>query len=144
MKGPILLILLSVAGATLSFAQIPGNPKGYLKGYFKTIKGDNFTYHSPQPNVSSALLIRSMEKNLFVEWETEPVPADYKAREARFIFLAAIDVNPQNPHSWEIYINDKKEFTVNTPVDGSKIQYTWTGPDGYSLDFEDITINVKP
>jgi alpha-mannosidase len=134
-KRAVILIFLSFFGASFIFAQNPGNPKGYLKGYLKTIKGDNFSYHSPQPNVSSALLIRSMEKNLFVEWETEPVPADFTDREARFIFLAAIDVNQQNPHSWELYINDKKEFIINSPIDGNKKQYRWKGPDGYSLDF---------
>jgi alpha-mannosidase len=135
MKRTVILFLLTVLGMSFTFGQNPGNPRGLLKGYFKTVKGDNFNYHSPQPNVSSSLLIRSMEKNLFVEWETEPVPADYKSGEARFIFLAAIDVNPQNPHSWDLYINDKKEFTINTPVDGSKKQYNWSGPDGYTLDF---------
>ncbi len=120
---------------SLLSAQNPGNPKGYLKGYYKTVKGDNFNYHSPQPNVSSALLIRSQEKNLFVEWETEAVPADFRDREAMFIFLAAIDVNPQNPHSWDLYINDRQEFTIKTPVSGDKKQYSWTGPDGYKLDF---------
>lgn len=135
MKRFVLLILLLVCILSITTAQVPGNPIGYLKGYSKTIKGDNFNYHSPQPNVSSSLLVRSMEKNLYVEWETEPVPPDYKAREARFIFLAAIDVNPENPHSWELYINDKKEFTINTPADGSKKQYSWTGPAGYTLVF---------
>jgi alpha-mannosidase len=135
MKRVFFLILVSVCVLSFASAQNPGNPKGYLKGYFKMIKGDNFNYHSPQPNVSSSMLVRSMEKNLFAEWETEPVPVDFKAKEARFIFLAAIDVNPQNAHSWELYINDKKEFTINTPVDGTKKQYKWTCPDGYTLDF---------
>jgi alpha-mannosidase len=135
MKSIILSILLLLSAVSFVFTQNPGNPKGYLMGYYKTVKGDNFNYHSPQPNVSSALLIRSQEKNLFVEWETEPVPLDFKEREASFIFLAAIDVNPQNPHSWEFYINDKLEFNINTPVTGDKKKYAWTGPDGYKLDF---------
>jgi alpha-mannosidase len=135
MKRVVLLMVLILIGIYYVYPQNPGNPKGYLKGYMKTIKGDDFNYHSPQPNVSVSLLVRSMEKNLFVEWETEPVPADFKPKEARFIFLSAIDVNPQNPSSWELYINDKKEFTINTPADGNKKQYNWTGPDGYTLDF---------
>lgn len=139
MKRFYLFFLLAVSGSVIAFAQNPGNPKGLLKGYLKTIKGDDFNYHSPQPNVSSAFLIRSMEKNLFVEWETEPVPMDYKGTQAQFIFLAAIDVNTQNPHSWEFYVNDKKEFVVNSPTDGNKKQYLWKGPDGYSLEFN-VTI----
>lgn len=116
-------------------AQTPGNPNGYLKGYFKTLKGDNFTYHSPQPNVSNSLLVRSMEKALSVEWETEAVPSDYKGKEAKFIFLAAIDVNPDNGHKWDIFINDSKEFTISSPRDASNKIYSWKNPDGYSLEF---------
>jgi alpha-mannosidase len=135
MKKPVFIILLFVFGMLIASSQNPGNPKGLLAGYFKTIRGGDFNYHSPQPNVSSALLIRSVEKNLFVEWETEPVPADYISKEARFIFIAAIDVNPENPHSWDVYINEKKEFTITSPADANKKQYTWTGPSGYTLDF---------
>ena len=117
------------------YSQNPGNPNGYLKGYFKTLKGDNFTYHSPQPNVSNSLLVRSMEKALSVEWETEAVPSDYKGKEAKFIFLAAIDVNPDNGHKWDIFINDSKEFTISSPEDASNKIYSWKNPDGYSLEF---------
>ena len=135
MKRFCLIFVLALVASVFAFSQNPGNPKGLLKGYMKTIKGDDFNYHSPQPNVTSALLIRSMEKNLFVEWETEPIPSDYKSTQARFIFLAAIDINAKNPHSWEFYVNDKKEFVINSPVDGNKKQYSWKGPDGYSLEF---------
>lgn len=137
-KSRLLFFLFScfslLAGFNLS-AQNPGNPDGYLKGYYKTLKGDNFTYHSPQPNVASALLIRSMEKALFIEWETEPVPADYTGQEVKFIFLAAIDVNREEPHKWDILINDRKEFTVSSPHDADIKKYTWKSPDGYSLEF---------
>jgi alpha-mannosidase len=135
MKWVVFFIIRFIIGFSLVFGQNPGNPKGFLKGYSKTITGDNFSYHSPQPNVSSALLIRSLEKNLYVEWETEPVPLDFKAKEARFIFLSAIDVNSENPHSWDVYINDKKEFTISSPANDKKKQYSWIGPDGYILDF---------
>ena len=136
MKKIFFFFLVVVYSISFSIAQNPGNPYGSLKGYFKTIKGDDFTYHSPQPNVSTSLLIRSQEKSLFAEWETEPVPADFNQKEARFIFLAAIDVNPENPHQWEVFINDHKEFTIKSPLNLNKKQYNWSSPDGYSLDFK--------
>ena len=116
-------------------AQDPGNPKGFLMGYYKTIKGDNFTYHSPQPDVTVSMLIRSIEKALYIEWETEPVPAGYKQKSASFIMMAAIDVNSENPHSWDIYLDNSKEFTIKSPADDSKKKYTWKSNNGFTLEF---------
>jgi alpha-mannosidase len=130
-----LCVTLILFTGSFTDAQIPGNPKGYLKGYYKTLKGDNFQYHSPQQNVNTSMIIRSMEKTLYVEWETEPVPADFKGKDAKFIFIAAIDVNPENPHSWEVFVNDRKEFTINSPADNNNKIYTWRGQNGYILDF---------
>ena len=117
---------------SLACAQNPGNPKGYLKGYDKTLKGDNFGYHSPQPNVTISMLVRSMEKALYVEWETEPVPADFKDKTAKFILLAAIDVNKPKAHKWDIYVNDKKQFTIKSPEDKNKKLYSWRSRRIYS------------
>jgi len=130
-------------GCNFATAQDPGNPHGYLKGYAKTLRGGDFTYHSPQPNVSSALLIRSIEKNLYVEWETESVPPDYKKKEAKFIFLAAIDVKDvakETLRKWDVYINNKKEFTISTPESNTEKFYSYKGDNGYLLDFR-VTMN---
>jgi hypothetical protein len=132
---------IAVIYSSLLAAQNPGNPDGYLKGYVKTLKGDNFTYHSPQPNVSSALLIRSMEKDLYVEWETEAVPSDFSGKEVKFIFLAAIDVNRMHAHKWDISINDKKEFTISSPPDADTRNYVLKSPDGYTLEFRVTVID---
>ena len=116
-------------------AQDPGNPKGYLRGYYRTIKGDDFGYHSPQPNATTSLLIRSMDKAAYVEWETEPVHVNQGAGEVNFIMIAAIDADTVNLRHWDILVNGKKEFTITTPSDLMKRYYSWTGPDGYKLDF---------
>jgi hypothetical protein len=141
MKKRILFYLVMIPGLLILAAasargESPANPKGYLKGYNKTLKGGDFTYHSPQPNVSSSLLVRSIGKELFIEWETEPIPSGFKGNEAKFIFLAAIDVNRENAHSWNIYVDDKKQFTISSPPDASRNYYSWTGADGYTLEFK--------
>jgi hypothetical protein len=138
-----LVSVIAILYSHISPAQNPGNPQGYLKGYAKTLKGGDFNYHSPQPNVSAALLIRSMEKNLYVEWETEPVPADYNKKEAKFIFLAAIDVKDitkETVRKWDIYVNDRKEFTISSPENNSNKLYSYKGAGGYLLDFK-ISMN---
>ncbi|MFN8240717.1 MAG: glycoside hydrolase family 38 C-terminal domain-containing protein [Bacteroidales bacterium] len=145
MKIRLSHLFLQLALLTLTSlvaAQDPGNPKGYLKGYFKTIKGDSFNYHSPQPNVGTSLLIRSIEENLYIEWETEPVPSGYKGGPARFIMLAAIDVNPENPHNWDILVNGTKCFRISSPRDNNQKKYTWTSTGGLTLDFDISTTDM--
>jgi alpha-mannosidase len=135
----LLVVVIAIFYVQISPAQNPGNPEGYLKGYAKTLRGGDFSYHSPQPNVTAALLVRSMEKNLYVEWETEPVPANYNKKEAKFIFLAAIDVKDitrEKPQKWDIYINDRKQFTIKSPENKDSKEYFFSGPDGYILSFK--------
>ena len=136
MKTFIIFAAIVCAVATgKAGAQDPGNPGGYFMGYLNTIKGDDFTYHSPQPNVSTSMLVRSIERSLYIEWETEPLPTGFNQKEARFIMMAAIDVNRENPHSWDIYINGVNEFTIKSPYDDSNKKYSWKSSNGYSLEF---------
>ena len=133
---PVLISLFLIFDIfTPAFSQSPGNPDGYLKGYYRTIRGGDFTYHSAQPNVTSALLVRSVEENLFIEWETEPVPDSFMGKEAKFIMMAAIDVNQANPHNWDIYINDNRSFKISSPANGDSRKYFWTSEGGYKLEF---------
>jgi hypothetical protein len=64
--------------------------KTWLKGYQKTIAGETIGYHSPYPDATSALLVRATDGTMFVEWETEPVPADFKEPFATFIWMAGL------------------------------------------------------
>jgi alpha-mannosidase len=130
----LLATVLLILG-TQARAQDPGNPEGLLMGYAKSLHGTDFSYHSAQPNVSQSLLNRSMERALYSEWETETVPQDFKKGPARFIFMAAMDVNKENAHRWDISVNGIIEFKIASPEDGSKKLYNWTGPDGYSLEW---------
>ena len=119
-------------------AQDPGNPEGYLKGYSGYIKGEKFTYHSAQPNVSESLLVRSMEKELYIEWETEAVPVDFNEQTAAFVFMACINVREEDPHSWDVLINDIERLTITTPSDRSLNSMIWTGTLGYELEFRPV------
>ena len=62
-------------------------PSHFFKGYSRSVKGGNFQYHSPQPDVHSSLLLRSVDSAQYIEWETENVPADFKEGTACFIFM---------------------------------------------------------
>jgi alpha-mannosidase len=109
--------------------------QNYLSGYSKTIKGEIINYHAPQPDASRALLIRSEDNSRYLEWKTEKIPLDYKEKTVRFLMLAGIDVNAEKPHKWEMAIDGKKFFTINTPVSTNQKSISWPGKDGATLQF---------
>ena len=40
----------------------------WLQGYRKSLKGGTIEYHSAQPDVKKALLVRSMNAEDYIEW----------------------------------------------------------------------------
>ena len=112
-----------------------GNPYNYLSGYENYVRGEKFNYHSAHPGVSASMLVRSIQKELYIEWTTEKVPGDYSEGDATFVFLAAINVRENDRHSWDILINDKKKVTISTPGSRELKDITWKGDDGYDIRF---------
>ncbi len=101
--------LIIVMGANAQYDFIPG--------YEKTVKGERMSYHSPQEDAGEAILVRSESVDNYIEWETSVVPEDYKGKYVSFNLMMAIDVNPEDPHSWDIHLNDKKIFDISSPKD---------------------------
>jgi len=99
----------------------------YLSGYAGIIHSEDFVYHSPQPDANISMLIRSENHGDYIEWETEKLPVGYKEETVTFLMLAVIDVNKEDPHRWEMFINDKKYFTITTPEDTLEKKLVWKG-----------------
>ena len=74
------LFLLTGALWTTRPAGVDRSDPPWLKGYARTIAGESIGYHSPYPDVTTALIVRATDGTMAVEWETEPVPADFDAR----------------------------------------------------------------
>ena len=68
-------------------------PGHFFKGYMKSIKGGGFEYHSPQPDVTTSLLVRSIDSVQYIEWETEAIPLEYHQPDIRFVWLFGIDAS---------------------------------------------------
>ncbi len=79
--GPRVLLAL-VAAATA----VPAGAE-WLRGYGRTVSGMTLSYHSPYPDITSALIVRASDGTSSVEWETEAVPAGW-ARPAGDLRLA--------------------------------------------------------
>ena len=85
-----LAIGLILAGCSLAAQDVKWWPDTFFKGYSRSVKGGGFQYHSPQPDVTSSLLVRALDSLQFIEWETAPVPQDFSGKQARFIWIFGI------------------------------------------------------
>jgi alpha-mannosidase len=109
--------------------------KTWLKGYQKTIAGETIGYHSPYPDATSALLVRATDGTMSIEWETEPVPADFKDPFATFIWMAGL-ATEKGAHKFFLTVNGEPLFTFNTAKDSSEKSWEFPGREEASLSFE--------
>jgi hypothetical protein len=87
----VLLSLIVLFAVIPVFSNSVSRPAGgkskYLQGYAKDIKGGGFSYHTLNPLINEAMLIRANKLMNRIEWESEIVPADYKDETVTFIWL---------------------------------------------------------
>ncbi|MBL7828879.1 MAG: hypothetical protein JNJ57_19750, partial [Saprospiraceae bacterium] len=109
-------------------------PTAYLQGYAKEIAGKRFGYHSPLPQVNTALLIRGQADYVPIEWETEKIPADFAQPIATFIWMFGMDV-VTTPSQFQLSINDRVWFDFNSASSSQLGNNRIYGIEGAILDF---------
>ncbi len=134
-KRGIIVLIIFMLIVSASFSQ-----QQYLKAHNNKLNGQDFTYHSPQPDASECLLLRSDNSDQFIEWQTEKIPTNYKNNRAKFILIAAIDVNTDS-HKFDFFINNEKYFTINNPTNNSKRIFSWKGKNNTTLEFQSTMID---
>ncbi|NQV01175.1 MAG: hypothetical protein HQ542_00885, partial [Bacteroidia bacterium] len=127
----VFMLLATVMAAAQPSSSWPGS---YYQGYTSSIKGGGFSYHSPQPEVTTSMLIRATDSSQYIEWETESLPSTIAEPVARFIWMFGIDANPES-YQWKLYINDTYLLTYTNPVLSEKRNWVVDGKEGASLDF---------
>lgn len=139
---PALSVLLVIFGCNItSQDQTFGNSHtAYLKGFVKPVAGEYINYHSPHPDAKSALLVRSLKREQFIEWKTQAIPADYDKDYATFIWIFGIDVNKES-HDFDLLINGEKWFTFSNPKNTRKKQWSIKKKDGTELRFKATEID---
>ena len=129
--GMLFILLLT----TMAFAQSGSSwPGHYYPGYAKSVKGGGFQYHSPQPEVKSSLLLRSVDSTQYIEWETGIVPSDTRDEMVNFIWIFGIDANADS-HHYRVDMNGQYLLTFSNPVVSDKTSWTVTGERGAELTF---------
>ena len=131
MKKILLLTLVLLPVIILAQSELPAD---FLKGFTKAVKGGGFQYHSPQPDVTTSLLLRSIDSVQYIEWETEAIPAGYAAKQVNFVWMFGIDANADS-HSFRLYVNGRYCLTFYNPLSSEMKPWWVTGTQGASLFF---------
>ncbi|MGZ5454990.1 MAG: hypothetical protein ACXWHJ_12230, partial [Candidatus Aminicenantales bacterium] len=97
------------SGVLLAVVAAAAAPAGaeWLRGYGRTLAGAEMSYHSPYPDISSALISRASDGTMAVEWETEAVPADWKGGPATFVWLAGLATG-KGGHRFDLVVDGKE------------------------------------
>jgi len=131
-------LLVSVAGMLALFsgcgrepaapgkAESPFSASGWFQGYAATIGGGTLEYHSPHPDVTSALLVRSLDTLDFIEWQSEPVPQDFVGEAATFVWIFGMDVD-EDSHSYDLSVNGEAWFRFSNPVVNTPLRHSLVG-----------------
>jgi len=114
--------------------------KSWLKGYAKTIAGETIGYHSPYPEATSALLVRAADGTMAVEWETEPLPADFNQPFATFIWMAGL-ATQKGAHRFFVSVDGKPLLTFRTGKDATEKTWEMTGKGGSALSFKTTLVD---
>lgn len=129
-------------GVLLALVAAAAAPAGaeWLRGYSRTIDGPVLSYHSPYPDVSSALISRASDGTMTVAWETEAVPDGWKGGPATFIWLAG-HATGKGAHRFDLTIDGAPALSFRTSADSSRRDWRETGPDGTVLSFETVMVD---
>ncbi len=129
-----LLILSIVAWNLMVTGQEMNWPGSFFKGYSHSVTTGKFSYHSPQPDITESLLLRSIDSASFISWETEKIPEGFNESFANFIWMFGIDANPES-HHYRLYVNGTYYLTFANPVVSEMRPWTVNGNEGCSLTF---------
>ncbi len=128
------IICISFLVSNVTYAQSGSWPGRFFKGYAKSIKGGGFIYHSPQPGVTSSLLLRSIDSVQYIEWETEVIPASYSELTVKLMWIFGIDANTDS-HNFKLFVNGNYCLTFSNPLVSEMKPFQVEGVKGSSLLF---------
>ncbi|MGD2218560.1 MAG: hypothetical protein PVJ64_17510, partial [Gemmatimonadales bacterium] len=110
-------------------------PSPYLSGYARTLGGEELRYHSPLPYVERSLLVRSLDRDRYIEWETAPVPESFDGDTAVFVIMAGIDVH-QQPRRFDLFVNGEPGLSFRNPLEAAAGDtLVWEGASGLRAEF---------
>lgn len=109
----------------------------WLEGFAEKVSGDSLTYVSPRDPQSPALMVRAWDGHSTMEWLTAPVPTDWRAGSATFVWGAGLGCG-SGTRRFDVRINGQPQFSFY-----NSLTWEWTipGTEGASLAFFGVELN---
>jgi len=130
-RAAVLVCFLGVVAPAMASI---GDQETWFRGYSRTLKGGTIDYRSCQPDAKTALIVRSLDAQEYMEWETESVPADYVRDSATFVWVFGLNANLE-ARSFDLSINNLKCLTFSRPPGTAEKRWFVNGIDGTRLEF---------
>lgn len=128
-----LVLSCSLSGSWQRLAAA-GEPATLIPGYAADVAGDHIDYNSADPDVRSALLVRSLDRTRHIEWDTAPLPQVIDGDFVTFVWLFGIDASPER-HHWDLLIDGEPWFRFANPARSADDRWHVDGRDGARLTF---------
>jgi len=115
-------------------------PTIWLSGFEQAVEGDPFSYHSPNPDVDRALLVRHNAARPAQAWRTVALPAELSVDFVHFVWMFGLDINPER-HVFHLAVNGKPCLDFENPTSAEPREWRVTGNDGAELTFRTTLID---
>ncbi|MBN1154367.1 glycosyl hydrolase family 38 [candidate division KSB1 bacterium] len=131
------VILFTALAFMISATTQAGTKKrgNWFSGFERIVDGKPFSYHSPQPDVTTSLLIRATKGINTIAWDSETVPADIQADYITLVWMFGIKVSPES-YRFELFVNDEPWFTFQNPKTIDRRTWAVSGKDSSLLTFK--------
>jgi hypothetical protein len=133
-SGGLILIL----SAFLIYSNLKAQ---YISGFGEAVQGESIRYESHQPDAGKALLVRSLDREKFIEWYTDPLPQNFIGDTAEFLLIAGIDVNAEDNHSFVMDVGDLCQFKFRNPYDTLNKDWELLGDQGITMKLKGMMID---
>jgi len=130
MKVFLLLVFLLSPG----LIKAQSTEEEYFNGYAKELGGKRFTYHSPFPEVSAALIMRGRADFEPIRWLSEVVPSSYEGDYVSFIWVYCMDTDPE-PVPFILSVDGREWFRFSSPLKSETGTWSIEGKKGAELKF---------
>ena len=114
-------------------ARIDKDPRSWFEGLSRVLRGTDGPYesHRSKGKRDPAVVVRTNDANLFVEWQTQEIDAEAKSEAYKFLWTCGFGSN-QGIEPLDLYVNGEKRFSFTTLSDS---EWTIVGSGGGQLTF---------